>query len=139
MDTLAGASGHRSPRRDAEPITAPFPQALIDAFRARPEPPAFEHRSRVLSRGEVLELIGRCADGLRAAGLGPGRSVAVATDVTPEGFALLVAAYALGCRVTGLRPGMSPPIWCTSFPTESTSWWPTRPVPPPNCWTRRVG
>ncbi|MGW4081173.1 class I adenylate-forming enzyme family protein [Streptomyces asiaticus] len=108
MDTLAGASGHRFPRRDAEPITAPFPQALIDAFRARPEPPAFEHRSRVLSRGEVLELIGRCADGLRAAGLGPGRSVAVATDVTPEGFALLVAAYALGCRVTGLRPGMTP-------------------------------
>ncbi|GDY50806.1 hypothetical protein SVIO_014290 [Streptomyces violaceusniger] len=108
MDTSAGASGHRSPHHDAEPITEPFPQALLDAFRARPELPAFEHRSRVLSRGEVLELIGRCADGLRAAGLGPGRSVAVATDVTPEGFALLAAAYALGCRVTGLRPGMTP-------------------------------
>ncbi|MCD9587564.1 AMP-binding protein [Streptomyces sp. SID8361] len=107
MDTLAGASGHRSPR-DAEPIPAPFPQAVIDAFHARPELPAFEHRSRVLSRGEVLELIGRCADGLRAAGLGPGRSVAVATDVTPEGFAVLMAAYLLGCRVTGLRPGMTP-------------------------------
>ncbi|AEM84808.1 class I adenylate-forming enzyme family protein [Streptomyces violaceusniger] len=108
MDTLTGASGHRAPHGDAEPIPAPFPQALIDAFRARPELPAFEHRSRVLSRGEVLELIGRCADGLRAAGLGPGRSVAVATDVTPEGFAVLMAAYLLGCRVTGLRPGMTP-------------------------------
>ncbi|MBI0293781.1 long-chain fatty acid--CoA ligase [Streptomyces sp. PRKS01-29] len=107
MDTLTGASGHRSPH-DAEPVPAPFPQAVIDAFHARPELPAFEHRSCVLTRGEVLELVGRCADGLRAAGLGPGRSVAVATDVTPEGFAVLIAAYLLGCRVTGLRPGMTP-------------------------------
>ncbi|NGO09785.1 AMP-binding protein [Streptomyces sp. HC44] len=70
--------------------------------------PAFEYRGRPVPRGEVLELIGRCADGLRAAGLGPGRSVAVATDVTPEGFALLIAAYLVGCRVTGLRPRMTP-------------------------------
>ncbi|WNF00426.1 fatty acid--CoA ligase family protein [Streptomyces luomodiensis] len=108
MDPYAEAVGHRSPHHDADPLPAPFPQALIDAFRARPELPAFEHRSGTVSRGAVLELIGRCADGLRAAGLGPGRSVAVATDVTPEGFAVLLAAYAVGCRVTGLRPGMPP-------------------------------
>ncbi|MEU9793684.1 AMP-binding protein [Streptomyces sparsogenes] len=104
MDTLPTASGHHDVAGDL----VPFPQALIDTFRARPGSPAFEHRSRTLSRGEVLELIGRCADGLRAAGLGPGRSVAVATDVTPEGFAVHVAAYLVGCRVTGLKPGMTP-------------------------------
>ncbi|MFF5669380.1 class I adenylate-forming enzyme family protein [Streptomyces hygroscopicus] len=108
MDTFTGASGHRSVRLDGAPHPAPFPQALIDAFRAQPELPAFEHRSRAVTRGEVLELIGRCADGLRAAGLGPGKAVAVATGVTPEGFAVLMAAYAVGCRVTGLRPGMPP-------------------------------
>ncbi|MCO8304637.1 long-chain fatty acid--CoA ligase, partial [Streptomyces sp. RKCA-744] len=62
MDTFTGASGHRSVRLDGAPHPAPFPQALIDAFRARPELPAFEHRSRAVTRGEVLELIGRCAD-----------------------------------------------------------------------------
>ncbi|MER7787081.1 AMP-binding protein [Streptomyces sp. NPDC097640] len=108
MDTLTDPSGHAVGRHDAEPLPAPFPQSLVDAFRERPESPAFEHGAREVSRGQVLELIGRCADGLREAGLGPGRSVAVATGVTPEGFAVLMAAYLVGCRVTGLRPGMTP-------------------------------
>ncbi|MET9290955.1 fatty acid--CoA ligase family protein [Streptomyces sp. NPDC003077] len=87
---------------------SPFPQALVDAFRAHPDVPAFEYRSRPVTRGEVLDLIGRCVTGLRAAGLGPGSSVALATDVTPEGFAVQLAAFVLGCRVTGLRPGLTP-------------------------------
>jgi acyl-coenzyme A synthetase/AMP-(fatty) acid ligase len=108
MDEALTRPSDRPSDRKGGPAAAPFPQALIDSFRARPELPAFEHRSRPISRGKVLELIGRCADGLRAAGLGPGRSVAVATDVTPEGFALLMAAYLAGCRVTGVRSGMTP-------------------------------
>ncbi|MEV0263486.1 fatty acid--CoA ligase family protein [Streptomyces sp. NPDC050617] len=87
---------------------SPFPQPLIDAFRARPDAPAFEYRSRPVPRAEVLELIGRCAHGLRAAGLGPGRPVALATGVTPEAFALRIAAHLLGCRVTGLPPDLTP-------------------------------
>ncbi|MFD9905059.1 class I adenylate-forming enzyme family protein [Streptomyces sp. NPDC059063] len=86
----------------------PFPQALLDAFRRRPASVAFEHRSRTVTRGEVLALVTRCAAGLRAAGLGPGSSLAVATGVTPEGFAAQIAGHLLGCRVTGLRPGLTP-------------------------------
>ncbi|MFE7118825.1 class I adenylate-forming enzyme family protein [Streptomyces sp. NPDC057654] len=86
---------------------SPFPQPLIDAFRARPDAPAFEYRSRPVARGEVLELIARCAHALRAEGLGPGRPVTLATGVTPEAFALRIAAHLLGCRVTGLPPGLT--------------------------------
>jgi acyl-CoA synthetase (AMP-forming)/AMP-acid ligase II len=87
---------------------APFPQALLDALRADPGTPAFEHAGREVTRGELLELVARCAAGLAAAGLGPGAPVALSTGVTPEAFAAQVAAYALGCRVTGLRPGLTP-------------------------------
>jgi acyl-CoA synthetase (AMP-forming)/AMP-acid ligase II len=83
------------------------PQPLLDSFEQDPGGIAFEHGSRVVTRGELLELIGRFASGLRSAGLGPGRGVAVATGVTPEGFAVLLAAHALGCRVVGVRPGLT--------------------------------
>ena len=91
------------------PAESVFPQPLIDAFLRDPEAPAFEFRSLPVSRGEVLGLVRRCAARLRAAGLGPGRGVAVTTAVTPAGFAAQIAAHLLGCRVTGLRPGLTPP------------------------------
>jgi fatty-acyl-CoA synthase len=84
---------------------AVFPGALIAAFRAAPDRPAFEHGSRTVTRGEVLALAGRLAGGLRAAGLRNGSGVAVLTDVTPEAFAAHLAAYSLGCRIVGVRPG----------------------------------
>jgi fatty-acyl-CoA synthase len=84
-----------------------FPQALIDSFAGDPGAAAFEHGSRVVTRGEALELIARFTSGLRAAGLGPGRGVAIATGVTPEGFAVLIAAHVLGCRVVGVRSGLT--------------------------------
>ncbi|MFC5835151.1 class I adenylate-forming enzyme family protein [Nonomuraea insulae] len=82
-----------------------FPTPLLDALRAAPASPAFEHGDRIVTRGEVLELIGRLAGAMRAAGLGPGRALAVRTEVTPEAFAAHMAAHALGCRVVGIRPG----------------------------------
>lgn len=85
---------------------SPFPHPLLSTFRDNPDAPAFEFRSQPVSRGEVLDLTGRFAEGLRAAGLGPGSSVAMTTAVTPEGFAAQLAAHVLGCRVTGLRPGL---------------------------------
>ncbi|TDD86981.1 long-chain fatty acid--CoA ligase, partial [Actinomadura darangshiensis] len=42
---------------------------------------------------------------LREAGLGPGRGVAIRTGVSPEAFALHIAAHVAGCRVVGVRPG----------------------------------
>ncbi|WP_435135880.1 class I adenylate-forming enzyme family protein [Actinacidiphila sp. bgisy144] len=90
------------------PAESPFPQALIDAFAHDPDTPAFEFRTRPVGRGRVLALVRACAERLAAAGLGPGRGVALTTAVTPAGFAAQIAAHLLGCRVTGLRPGLTP-------------------------------
>jgi fatty-acyl-CoA synthase len=91
------------------PAESVFPQPLVDAFLRDPGTPAFEFRSRPVTRGEVLGLVRSCVAGLRAAGLRPGGGVAVTTAVTPQGFAAQIAAHLLGCRVTGLRPGLTPP------------------------------
>ncbi|WP_206796870.1 class I adenylate-forming enzyme family protein [Amycolatopsis sp. MtRt-6] len=82
------------------------PQALLDELARAPEVPAFEHGARVTTRGELRELIGRFAAGLRAAGAGPGVGVGLATGVTPEGFAALVAVHVLGARAVAVRAGL---------------------------------
>ena len=82
------------------------PHALLAELARIPDVPAFEHGPRVTTRGELRELIGRCAAALRAAGLGPGDGVGLATAVTPEGVAALVAAHVAGCRVVGVRGGL---------------------------------
>lgn len=84
-----------------------YPQSLLDALAAAPDRPAFEHGARVVTRAELLDLIGRHRGGLRAAGLGPGSGLGMSTAVTPEAFALHLAALSLGCRVLGLRPGLT--------------------------------
>ncbi|RSM47681.1 AMP-dependent synthetase [Amycolatopsis balhimycina DSM 5908] len=94
----------RDPRRKA--VEMVHPQALLDELRRAPGVPAFERGSRVTTRGELRELIGRFAAGLRAAGLGPGDGVGIATGVTPEGFAALVAAHVLGARAVAVRAGL---------------------------------
>ena len=86
----------------------PFPHALLEALREAPGSPAFEHGERIVARGELLELIGRLAAALRAAGLGPGRGLGVSLAVSPEAFAAQMAAHVLGCRVVGVRPGYTP-------------------------------
>jgi fatty-acyl-CoA synthase len=82
-----------------------FPSALLEALNDAPDSPAFEHGETIVSRGELLKLIGRLAASLRAAGLGPGRGLAVSLAVSPEAFAAQMAAHVLGCRVVGVRPG----------------------------------
>jgi acyl-CoA synthetase (AMP-forming)/AMP-acid ligase II len=88
-------------------MTDVFPQGVLDALREAPDTVAFEHGRRTVTRGEVLETARRLACGLRAAGLA-GAAVALATGVTPESFAVQLAAHALGCRVVGVRPGYTP-------------------------------
>jgi acyl-CoA synthetase (AMP-forming)/AMP-acid ligase II len=91
--------------RAGEPL---FPSPLLEALRKSPDSPAFEHGDRVVSRGEVLALVGRLAAALRAAGLGPGRGLAVTLAVSPEAFAAHMAAHVVGCRVVAVRPGYTP-------------------------------
>ncbi|MGW4484542.1 class I adenylate-forming enzyme family protein [Amycolatopsis sp. NPDC004368] len=83
-----------------------YPQSLLDALGSDPDAVAFEHGTRHVTRGEVLDLIGRFTAGLRAAGVSRGDGVGLATAVTPEGWAALIAAQVLGCRAVGIRAGL---------------------------------
>ncbi|MGJ6963815.1 class I adenylate-forming enzyme family protein [Streptosporangium sp. G11] len=87
------------------PAEPPFPHSFLEALRSSPGDPAFEQGDRIVSRGELLEMIRRLAGAMFDAGLGPGRAVAVRTAVSPEALAAHIAAHALGCRVVGVRPG----------------------------------
>ncbi|MEO3814760.1 class I adenylate-forming enzyme family protein [Sphaerisporangium sp. B11E5] len=86
----------------AEPL---FPYPLLEALRDSPGSTAFEQGDRLVSRGELLDLIERLAGALREAGLGPGRGVALSAGVSPEAFAAHMAAHTIGCRVLCVRPG----------------------------------
>ena len=83
-----------------DPIEPLFPQSLLDALRQSPGSPAFEQGDRSVSRGELLDLIGRLAGAMRRAGLGPGRGIAVHLAVSLEAFAAHIAANGAGrcCR-----------------------------------------
>ncbi|KAI8961333.1 acetyl-CoA synthetase-like protein [Daldinia sp. FL1419] len=86
-----------------------FPYSLLKAFQDAPNVPAFEYGSRVIRRGELVDLAEQYVGGLRAAeiSLHPGDSIAVYTSVTPDAFAVQIAAHILGLRVIGLKPGMA--------------------------------
>ncbi|GAB2838199.1 class I adenylate-forming enzyme family protein [Lentzea nigeriaca] len=90
------------PARDTEP----FPRAVLDVLGAAADRPVFEHGTRVVTGSEMLDLIARIANGLRANGLGPGDGVALLLGVTPEAFATIIAAHLAGTRVLGVRPGL---------------------------------
>ena len=82
-----------------------FPQPLLDALVAAPERTAFEQGRRRVSYDETLTMVRRMTTGLRHAGLGPDRAVAMVVSLTPEAFAAHLAAHALGAVVVGVRPG----------------------------------
>ncbi|GAA5168670.1 MULTISPECIES: class I adenylate-forming enzyme family protein [Amycolatopsis] len=88
-------------------MTDVFPRTLLDALAADSATPAFEHGDRTVSRGELLELVSRYAGGLLAAGLDQPAEIAVATGVTPEGFAVQTAAHVLGHCVVAVKPGLT--------------------------------
>ncbi|NUT90724.1 MAG: AMP-binding protein, partial [Saccharothrix sp.] len=90
------------PARDAEP----FPRAVLDVLDAAADRPVFEHGDRVVTGGQLLDLVSRIAAGLTGEGLGPGDGVALLLGVNPEAFATILAAHVVGARVLGIRPGL---------------------------------
>ena len=84
-----------------------FPGPVLEALRAAPDRPAIQIGARTVTRGELLDLVGRFVTGLRAADLGPGSGVGMVLPLTPEAYAVHLAAHALGCRVAAARPGWS--------------------------------
>ncbi|MFD4636819.1 class I adenylate-forming enzyme family protein [Lentzea sp. NPDC058436] len=91
------------PARDTEP----FPRAVLDVLAAAGERPVFEHGTRVVTGGEMLDLVARIATGLRAKGIGPGDGLALLLGVHPEAFAAILAGHVVGARVVGVRPGLT--------------------------------
>ncbi|MFI9006012.1 class I adenylate-forming enzyme family protein [Actinosynnema sp. NPDC053489] len=89
------------PTRDPEP----FPRPVLDVLDAAADRPVLEHGPREVTGAELLDLVARAATGLRRAGLGPGAGVALRLGVTPEAFAVVLAAHAVGTRVVGVPPG----------------------------------
>lgn len=84
----------------------PYPRAVLDLLAAAGDRPVIEHGTRTVTGAQLLGLVRRFATGLRAAGLGPGDGIAMMLGVTPEAFAAMIAGYAVGARVVGVRPGL---------------------------------
>ncbi|MBU6534808.1 class I adenylate-forming enzyme family protein [Streptomyces mayonensis] len=84
-----------------------FPGALLDLLGAAGDRPVFEHGDRTVTGSQLLGAVRRVTHGLRTGGVGPGDGVALLLGVSPEAFAALVAAHAVGARVVGVRPGLT--------------------------------
>ncbi|MEZ0162286.1 class I adenylate-forming enzyme family protein [Streptomyces griseorubens] len=84
-----------------------FPGAVLDLLEAAGDRPVFEHGDRAVSGHQLLALVRRVTNGLRARGVRPGDGVALLLGVTPEAFAAVLAAHTVGARVVGVRPGLT--------------------------------
>ncbi|WP_394619321.1 class I adenylate-forming enzyme family protein [Lentzea sp. JNUCC 0626] len=89
------------------PARDPFPGAVLDVLRAAGDRPVFEHGTRVVTAAELLDLVARIANGLRAKGIGPGDGLALLLGVHVEAFAAILAGHVVGARVVGVRPGLT--------------------------------
>ncbi|KAA9377883.1 AMP-binding protein [Microbispora cellulosiformans] len=78
----------------------------MDLLAAAGDRPVFEHGARAVTGAQMLGLVRRIAAGLRAAAVGPGDGLAMMLGVTPEAFAATIAAYVVGARAVGVRPGL---------------------------------
>ncbi|MFH8440143.1 class I adenylate-forming enzyme family protein [Streptomyces sp. NPDC018026] len=88
-------------------MTEQFPGAVLDLLDAAGGRTVFEHDGREVSGRHLLAMTRRVAAALRQRGVGPGRGLALLLGVGPEAFAAVIAAYAVGARVVGVRPGMT--------------------------------
>ncbi|AXL91834.1 AMP-dependent synthetase [Streptomyces sp. CB09001] len=88
-------------------MTEQFPGAVLDLLDAAGDRTVFEHDGREVSGRQLLGMTRRVAAALRQRGLGPGRGLALLLGVGPEAFAAVLAAYTVGARVVGVRPGMT--------------------------------
>ncbi|MEU1887489.1 fatty acid--CoA ligase family protein [Micromonospora rifamycinica] len=85
-----------------------WPQPVLRLLATGGDRPVFEDGDRIVDATGMWALVRRIASGLRAAGVGPGTGVALRLGVTPEAFAAVIAAFAVGARVSGLRPELPP-------------------------------
>ncbi|MEU4636192.1 fatty acid--CoA ligase family protein [Micromonospora chalcea] len=85
-----------------------WPQPVLDLLATGDDRPVFEDGDQTVTTAQMYRLVRRIAAGLRAAGAGPGVGVALRLGVTAEAFAAIIAAFAVGARVSGIRPDLTP-------------------------------
>ncbi|MGW5077842.1 class I adenylate-forming enzyme family protein [Micromonospora echinospora] len=85
-----------------------WPQPVLDLLATGDDRPVFEDGDRRVTTAQMYRLVRCIAAGLRAAGAGPGVGVALRLGVTAEAFAAIIAAFAVGARVSGIRPDLTP-------------------------------
>ncbi|TBL42806.1 AMP-dependent synthetase [Verrucosispora sp. SN26_14.1] len=83
-----------------------WPQPVLDLLATGGDRPVFRDGDRTVTAAQMSGLVRRIAAGLRAAGAGPGVGVALQLGVTAEAFATIIAAFAVGARVSGIRPDL---------------------------------
>ncbi|QCB94989.1 amino acid adenylation domain-containing protein [Cellulomonas shaoxiangyii] len=79
---------------------------LVERVREDPDAPAVLTADRAVRRGELLAAAGRAAAGLRAAGAGPGTTVAVLAATSPEQVAGVLAALLTGAAYLPVDPAL---------------------------------
>ncbi|MEV6342799.1 fatty acid--CoA ligase family protein [Actinoplanes sp. NPDC051851] len=84
-----------------------WPGAVVRILHEAGDRPVFEDGDEVTSGAAMLGMIRRLGGGLRARGIGPGRGVALRLGVDARAFAMTIAAFAVGARISGLPPGLS--------------------------------
>jgi fatty-acyl-CoA synthase len=80
---------------------------VLAALGRAPDRTAIEFGTRAISCSELLAMVYRLAGGLRDAGLGPGVGLGLVLSLSPEAYAVHLAAHTLGCRVAPARPAWS--------------------------------
>ncbi|GAA1644146.1 class I adenylate-forming enzyme family protein [Actinoplanes couchii] len=85
-----------------------WPASVLNLLASGGDRPVFEDGDRVVTASRMYELIQRIAAGLRHRGFGPGRGLALRLGVDAEAFAATIAAFAVGTRVCGIPPGLTP-------------------------------
>ncbi|GLW34710.1 class I adenylate-forming enzyme family protein [Actinoplanes regularis] len=84
-----------------------WPAPVLELLAAGGDRPVFEDGGRVVTAEQMYSLIRRIAAGLREGGIGPGCGVALRLGVNASAFAAVIAAFAVGARVSGLPPGLT--------------------------------
>ncbi|MEV4346656.1 long-chain fatty acid--CoA ligase [Actinoplanes sp. NPDC049596] len=81
-----------------------WPEPVLRILAGAGDRTVFEDGPLEVSGAEMSAMVRRIAAGMRADGIGPGDGVVLSLGVDAPAFAAILAAFAVGARVSGVRP-----------------------------------
>ena len=86
-----------------------FPGAIVQRMQDNPEWIVIEEEAskRKVSAADLLDMVERLATAMRTQGYQRGTTLVLRLDVSAESVAAYLAAYACGCLIVDIRPGLS--------------------------------